>query len=553
MRLPLALALAALLAAPAARAAPVVTVKAHTTLRVVGVYRGPTGLSLVGELQDRDFLTGVPNRTVEVTVVEHNLPVTRVVRTDDQGRFSIPISGDGTTVRVTARFGGDREYAPEWPGPQEVDVTKQNLDLDIEVGTELDAARPDQIVKLRARAGTAPAEGVVVSIRTDRGLSLAQVTSGKGGRATATVPTASLGGPGPSTLVFHFAGSEQLNATTVRYEIMLTTPVHVDLQADEMRVDADGEILLSGSVKDLRGPIHGATIGIEAMGRHAASALSDAAGRFRFKLPASDYPPGTLDLVARYTPAVIWRRPSASPVLQLAILAPRPIPLRDYFIPAFVTAFVIAVLALIRFGPALRARLLRGERQPTSSDKGTQPAASGVRLSRTSLRSLMRPSFDLSGQVWDPTDNCPVAGASIRIAGPDGQPLRAAEADGAGRFLVEGLPAGVVTVIVTRAGYVHEEFHAQLPHRGSLHNLRVDIVQVRVRLLELYQIAALPLLPDKALWGCWTPRELVRHSGAQLGRRPAPLVELTLLLEHAYWSGQPVEERILGRARDLVQ
>jgi hypothetical protein len=452
---------------------------------------------------------------------------------------------------VTARFGGDREYAPEWPGPQEVDVTKQNLELDVEVDTELDAARPEQVVKLRARAGATSVEGVAVAIRTERGRHLARVTSGKGGRATATIPTASLGGPGPSALVFHFAGNEQLNATTVRYELMLTTPVQVDLHAEQLRVDADGEILLGGTVKDLRGPIQGATVGVEAMGRHAASALSDAEGRFRIRLPASDYPPGAVDLVARYTPAVIWRRPAASPVLQLAILAPRPIPLRDYFIPALVTALVIALLALVRFGPALRARFFRLERQPAPSDKGTQPAPSGVRLSRASLRSLMRPSFDLSGQVWDPTDNCPVAGASIHIAGPSG-PLLAAAADGEGRFFVEKLPAGVVAVTVTRAGYVHETFHAQLPHRGSLHNLRVDIVQVRVRLLELYHVAALPLLPDKALWGCWTPRELVRHSGAQLGRRPAPLLELTLLLEQAYWSGWPAEERVLERARGLV-
>ena len=93
----------------------------------------------------------------------------------------------------------------------------------------------------------------------------------------------------------------------------------------------------------------------------------------------------------------------------------------------------------------------------------------------------------------------------------------------------------------------------QVPHRGTLHGLRVDLVPVRIRLLEIYKQAALPLLPSEGLWGCWTPRELMYHRGRLSGRRSPPLEQLTLLLEYAYWSPLPADERHLERARELAR
>jgi hypothetical protein len=534
---------------PRALAAPVVTVKAYANLRIVGVYRGPTGLTLVGELQDRDFLVGLPSRSVEVTIREGGAALTRTVTTDDQGRFSIPVRGDSTTYTIAARFSGDREYAAEAPTPQVVDVTKQSLDIEVATAAELDASRPQQPIKVTTRAA-GHAVSARISIRTDRGRDLGQIVTDTQGRATATLQTASLGPPGALALIFTFAGDRQLNATTTRVEMMLLTPVQLTLAADP-RVDADGEILLSGQVSDLRGPIRGAAISVEAMGRHAASTLSDSQGRFHLRLAAADHPPGALELVARYTPAVIWRRAAASPLVQVMILAPRPIPLRVYFIPAAVTAAVILALLLIRFWPVLRSRLRRRVRPTAPSLEASRPVRSGVQLSRANLRSLMRPSHDISGEVWDPTDSCPVSGAQIAVR-REHELLRTVETDARGRFVIDDLPVGVLQVTVARRGYVQERFVAQLPHRGSLHDLRVAIVQVRVRVLEIYHEAALPLLPDRGLWACWTPRELARHTGAQLGRRPASLVELTLMLERAYWSGDAAEEKILERARQLV-
>ena len=77
-------------------------------------------------------------------------------------------------------------------------------------------------------------------------------------------------------------------------------------------------------------------------------------------------------------------------------------------------------------------------------------------------------------------------------------------------------------------------------------------MQVRVRLLELYRQAALPLLPGRDLWARWTPRELARHVGTRAGRRHPTLEELTGLLERAYWSGLPPPEELIVEARELT-
>ena len=119
--------------------------------------------------------------------------------------------------------------------------------------------------------------------------------------------------------------------------------------------------------------------------------------------------------------------------------------------------------------------------------------------------------------------------------------------DAAGKFKVPGLAAGLHEIKVTKPGYVSEIFHVQIHHRGSLHGIRVDLVQVRVRLLEIYRKATLPLLPEENLWACWTPRELTRHVGSRAGRKLWPLENLTALLENAYWSSMPAEEEVLGR------
>ncbi len=118
-----------------------------------------------------------------------------------------------------------------------------------------------------------------------------------------------------------------------------------------------------------------------------------------------------------------------------------------------------------------------------------------------------------------------------------------------GKFETPRLHDGEYMVEVSRQGYVSERFNARLPHRGSLHGVRVDMVQVRVRILEVYRHTAAALLPREELWACWTPRELLHHLGRKTGRRVRPLELLTRLLEYCYWGTEPAGEEMLRQAR----
>ena len=532
-----------------ASAAPVVTVKGHTSVRIVGIYPGDEGAVLVGQLLDRDLGTGIPERTVEVTLAGHG----RVLRarTDAEGEFRLLLPAGRQTYHLQARFAGDATYAPDRPESTNLDITKLTPELQLEMARELDLSKDNHELQVVTRA-----EGrnvsLPVSLRIEGGDDLGTVTTGATGRAGVRILTSRIQGPGSVVLQASFAGNTDFNPVRTELEVLAFVKTTITLRSATPEVHTDEEMQLSGTVADSRGPIRGAAVGLEAMGRHVASTLADEAGNFFFELRAKDFPPGSLDLAARFTPSVTWRRASTSPPVQITILPPTPIPVRLYAIPVAFTALVMIALLLVRFWPAFRSQKTPAIDQAVRGDPPPEPIESGVRLARTSLRSFVKPAMDIHGTVWNPVDRCPVPRARILIEGQQRTALEL-RADEGGRFVVPGLPPGTHRVLVSKPGFVSESFRATIPHRGSLHGLRVDLVQVRVRLLEIYREAAVGLLPQERLWARWTPRELARHVGGQAGQREPSLESLTRLLEQAYWARVPLQEQVLSQARALAR
>jgi hypothetical protein len=542
-----------LLWAPAAHAAPSILVKGRTVLRFIGIYPGDDGPTLVGVLQDKDLGSGIPDRTVEVVLTHEGRRAILRARTDAEGKFRLTLPSGQQAYQLEARFDGDMTYAPVAPQSSAMDITKLTPEIELNIARELDMARPTHELRVVTRA-----EGKNISLplelTLERGQRLDRLTTDATGAATLRLPTARLGGPGPVTLLARFAGDLELNPVTGQAETVLVTKVQLTLTAKQHAVQTDEELHLAGTVADSRGGIGNATVSLEAMGRHVTSALSDADGSFSFDLRAKDFPPGPLDLVARFTPAMIWRKAASSASVQVIILPPTPIPVRLYAIPVVITALIMLALLSIRYWPGLRRRRPQVEQEQPLAEPAPEPVASGVRLARTSLRSLVKPASDIHGVVWDPVDRGPVAGARVQIEHEGGRgTILELHTDAAGNFRAPGLAAGTHRVRVAKQGYVSERFVIQIPHRGSLHGIRVDLVQVRVRLLELYREVALALLPSEQLWARWTPRELARHVGGKRGRRDHNLESLTRMLEQAYWAADPADEGLLNNARELAR
>ena len=131
LRLRIAAASILLLSRTFALAAPVVTVKGHTTIRLFGIHATAGGAVLTGQLQDRDLGTGVTGRQVMVSYRDSDRTRTLRTTTAEDGMFQVVLSGGGGTFQVEARFGGDFTYAEENYSPETLDVSKQSLELEL--------------------------------------------------------------------------------------------------------------------------------------------------------------------------------------------------------------------------------------------------------------------------------------------------------------------------------------------------------------------------------------------------------------------------------------
>lgn len=536
-------------------AAPVLRVMGRVEIRLTSIEQQGASARIRGEVLDRDLRQGLPGRRITLVIASDELAQRVPITTDGLGRFDLRVAVPAGMVRVAGQFDGDASYAPEVLRPRPYDLSRQTLDLSpVDWPAELDAERPSQTLRIRAMASGVPVE-VPLVLQGGRGEVLARMRTGSSGQADVVVATAALGAPGPVALVMHFAGDAAINPASRRVETLLVTRARLTLSARESEVEADGQVRLFGRLVDARGPVPRAAVSVTAMGQYAGTGLSDEEGRFDLRLPAAQFSAGTVDFEARHDPDVLWRRAGRSAPVEIRILAPEPIQPLRYLIPVLLTAVILLGLLLHRSWDRL-VELLRS-RAPSRPGKaskgresGSQPVRSGVRLSRTTIRSLITPDFTLSGEVWDATDGVLIPGARVELRA-HGRPALVLGTGLDGRFRSEPLPEGPCSVAVGHLGHVTETFTVQIPHRGGGHGMRIDLVQVRVRLLELYRRLALPQLPRSELWGCWTPRELVRDLNRRLGRRILSLDEFTALLETCYWGAERRGEELLERAEAL--
>ncbi|PID38162.1 MAG: hypothetical protein CSB49_07015 [Proteobacteria bacterium] len=533
-------------------AAPIVTIRGEARLQLRQLTYLEGVATITGSLLDAATQEPLPNRRVSLRLEVASVRHRRVARTDPQGRFTVTLRTSEGVHLLAFDFAGDKLYAATRTPARMVDVSKPTIALRLSLPPRLDTSARQQQLKVEALLGEeriALPLALYLGDRPPKVLGLVRTRKDK--PALLTIPTASLGPPGAKELSLRFSGDARYNAAQLRITSTLTTPVTITLRTERARVAADGRIVLVGGARDVLGPVKRAAISVEAMGRHVASATTADDGAFRVTLDAESFPPGLLDLRAVLSPNVSWRQPGRSPQVSVLIEPPRPIPLRLYATPAAMTALVLALLLGWRLRGHLRGDegVETNEVEPLAGDDRPPPALrSGLTTAKN--QRLRRQDFGLDGRVWDPVDGCPIIGATVALR--DGEDRRVElESDAAGAFAVENLGAGPLALEVSCAGYVSERARLELPHRGNLRGLRIDLVPVRVRILELYRQVALDLLPKPRLWARWTPRDLLQHVRRADTTEPA-LEDLSALLERVYWSDAVAKEDDLHRARALA-
>jgi hypothetical protein len=308
-------------------------------------------------------------------------------------------------------------------------------------------------------------------------------------------------------------------------------------------------VVVQGEVVDARLrsgiPLRPVTVEVVRRGRTERHLLqADAHGRFRthLRLPQGRFKIRVLaDEDERYGAA----QPAEA---RLDLTAP--IPRRWLLLPFAATAVLLLGAAVVR------ARPWRRRERASAAPPLDRRLTTGLRVARPGPFGALRARDDVSfgGRVVDVYTEEPVAGATVEAIVRD-RPIETpvtATTGADGRFAFRMLAAGHHEVFVRAPGFVTERFLIAVPHRGELRDVCIDVVPVRVRVIELYRDAILGLLPDPDRLWVWTPREVLGHAPATPAAEAAPLPALTRLVEETYYSGRPGDESLIDRARLLA-
>lgn len=540
---------AALVMAPAAHAAPRLTVRAHTRLTLESIQRTEDGARITGRLVEPGSQAGIASALVMVSVAGTNA----LVQTEDgsqAGLFHARVALPHGPHDLSLHFAGTDLYTAASLEDYHFDLDKATLALSIEAPAVMDATDAHLELRIQAHAAFGP-QALVVSVAVaDRGRAarpIARLRTGESG----FLPRADLGAPGDKELSVAFAGNDAFNPAHATVNLRLRTQtILTETRIPEGPLAHEATLVATGRLLGSEGqPVGGQSVGLMAQGRHVADALTNAAGYFHHSVPAADFAPGPHTLHFEYTSTAPWRNGARSVPYTLLVLPPRPVPL-GYLLLAFATTLsVVLAFVLSRTRPWRWLAARRAARSPRpgplpKTKLEAPPSPSGLRLSRPGLLSTLRRPADhgLSGHVADAVRHTALAGATVTLS-QAAEPPVTLETDAAGAFAREALQGGLWTARVQAPGYLPEQFYVTIPHRGELRGVRVDLAPIKEKVFALYREVAARLLPHADLWGVWTPREILDHVKE---RRPAgALGALTQLVEETYFSARVPDEALL--------
>ena len=530
------------LAMPAAHAYPVIV---RATSRIALAMRHEGAMMAIDGRLTRDDGTAVAGATVQMTIGQ-GAPVP--LQTGSDGRFGWAGELSFGEVEVVARFAG-LDAVEGSLERRRFQFGKADVALDIAAPARIDRSRTSVEIEVRARSDVGSG-GLSIRLEDGEGRPLAQGTTSAEGLARLEVDPRAISAPGPARLEARSAADALRGTGHAVAQTTLVSASRLLLGALPPRVAADAELQVVGTLTDEEHPIPRGAIEVQVGRAPAVRTATDARGVFTATVPFDGLPRGALELRVRYQPDASWRSGVEAGPLRIEHLAPTPLPLWLLLVPLGVTAIaLLLVLRASRDRLGAAARRARTQTTPVRVQGGLQPGRASDSRARASRRP---PDAEIAGRVWDPTTRRAVGGALVTVRPEaDGEP-RSVECDASGRFATGPLPTGDYVVEATAAGYLPESFAARVPHHGELRDLRVDLVPVRHRVMEIYRDAALRVLPERELWGFWTPREILRFARKRQEARQMPLQPLTELFEEVYYADRRASADSVARAIELA-
>jgi hypothetical protein len=520
-----------LLPGPAsAQSGPRVVVRAESRIEL-RIERAPDAAPhLVGTLRDE---LGAPldRRPIDVAVWSDEASDasgrwTAHPRTDAAGGFDVLLGGAASGWWASANFSGDELHVgTEARQRIDLDLAHVSLTVHLDEGGVLDLDRPEHAVRVAASSAAGGA-GLVVSLRNELGVVLADGRTDAGAELVLAVPSDRLGPPSAGRLIALSAPDARRSAAQAEVPIVRRRPTTLTL----VRAGDDAErASVSGELRDAEGPRAREAVALYAAPeRYLGTALTDEAGRFQFDVRAAAVAGlgAEISLVARFASDAPWIGASESPPVRWSL---RP-PLAD---PSALLGAVSLLVVLLALG-------LLWRRPGTSAPRSVEPGQTSLELGERTRERIT----EVSGRVQDARTGSPIA-AEVEVAG------QALLADTEGRFVLHP-PAGRHRMFLRAEGYAPLEAELTVPHRGEHRGMRVRLPALRDLALAPLRPIALVLLPSAELWSLWTQRELLAAL-RKAGREPPELAALIERVERACYAETPPEEEELAAIRDTAR
>jgi hypothetical protein len=124
--------------------------------------------------------------------------------------------------------------------------------------------------------------------------------------------------------------------------------------------------------------------------------------------------------------------------------------------------------------------------------------------------------------------------------------------DADGCFHLDLAESGRFRLAISQSGFVSEKMYISVPHFGQYTNLKIRLTPVRYKILESYVHFLNHMIPEKTLWGTFTPREVKPVISGKLFKEHELLDDLTVYFEDAYYGNRRLEEDAYHRAQEMM-
>jgi hypothetical protein len=482
----------------------------RTSLTATATAKG-TRVSVDGFLRD-NVGQGIEGQAIRLDfrdVTEPTLQISRDVSTDRTGRFYLNARlAPGHYLGVAYFSGREYYYAADRATLDEVSTALSDLTLVITTPSLIRDSTREFAVTLTATSEGLPVGQLPLQLRMDD--RTRKASTGETGTETITVQVGANAGP-ELLIEARFPGSLDFRNASATSRVRILTDPLLTLAAANVRARLERGVQIDGKASDRHGPLRGRLVEIAARqgegGTRRLQSTTDDLGAFSVFVPEGELQQGPLALRARLQ--VPRSEAVESPAVTLEV--------EKTGLGMIPWALLVVIAAASLVAAALSPRDGHRKRPSVTQKERRKGERLGILQARSPRLEAIGPSerpppvpataTTVAGILWNAQTDEAIGGGEVAATDGSRQVAAACSAQD-GSFVLADLPAGRLTLRVSRKGYVSASHNFRIPHGGELSWVRFPLTPVRVVIRALYVALVEDVLESQPSWGEHTPRQV---------------------------------------------